>query len=469
MSDDEASHRADSSAARGGARKQARAPMSVEEPMSPMVTPKRAFSLSGAASTWGYAIIFLIAAVLGLLFRYTWSMRRALVETSAFDVCDRNNLVCVGNQAVYRLSFSLAVFFLLMLIVTLITPSAHKSWWMLKLLIWAGLTIGWFFIPGEVFIVYSEIARVLSFFYIIIQILVILNMAYALHEALVKQMDENSPEYDPDGFAPGTARFLYLLLSGLLLAAAITGIALLFVYYGDCDLHNGLIGMTLALTFLCVVFGFCARKGILAPIVLSAYNVMICYQALQSNPDLKCNPRAAESVPIWQLVIMIAFNLISICWSATRAAQSTPSVLAGKPPAAEDPERGGDGGSAAADRAGGDGYDDHLAAARDLEDGVAVPSGESKGGRKRDQYQRTMYTAQGEPRWWTFHLVMFLAAVYLAMLLTGWGAEKSVSSISNTEASKESLWIKIASIIAVSLLYLWTVVAPLVCTSRDFS
>jgi hypothetical protein len=396
------------------------------------------FLNNGAASTWGYALIFVIAAVLALLFRYVGAFTRALRTRDAFNVCDASSLVCVGNQAVYRFSFSLVVFFLVMLVIVLVTPSAHRGAWFWKFLFWAGLTVAWFFIPGQAFVVYREIARVVSFFYLILQILIIVNMAYTLHERLVAQMDESSQDHDESGLSPGKARAVYVVLFAALFAVSITGIALLYVYYGKCPLHKGLISMTLILSVFCWAIGFLAGKGLLVPSVLVAYNVLITYQALQSNPDPVCNPQVSESVPIWQLVLLIVFNLFSVCWSATRAAQNTPSVLAGPPDAA----------TAAAK------------AQAQVQAQQAAASGQ--------QSQAAALSKEAEPSWWSFHLVMVLASFYLAMMLTGWGSE-TTSKINNTDASKESLWIKIASVISIFVLYIWTLIAPKVCANRDFS
>ena len=71
------------------------------------------------------------------------------------------------------------------------------------------------------------------------------------------------------------------------------------------------------------------------------------------------------------------------------------------------------------------------------------------------------------PKYWLFHLIMFLSGCYLAMMLTGWGNETTVR-MDNPEASEQSFWIKTVSVWAIYLLYFWTLVAPMVCKSRSF-
>eukprot|EP00478_Filoreta_tenera_P002147 GABV01002199.1.p1 GENE.GABV01002199.1~~GABV01002199.1.p1 ORF type:complete len:186 (-),score=61.71 GABV01002199.1:21-578(-) len=62
-----------------------------------------------------------------------------------------------------------------------------------------------------------------------------------------------------------------------------------------------------------------------------------------------------------------------------------------------------------------------------------------------------------------FHLVMALASCYFAMLLTNWGSGKNIGETGST-----SYWVKICSQWLVFALYLWTILAPRFCTSREF-
>jgi len=56
---------------------------------------------------------------------------------------------CFGDQAVYRVSFGLAVYFVLMLLGS-VSSSFHRGYWGLKSFLYIGLTVGSFFIPNSV-------------------------------------------------------------------------------------------------------------------------------------------------------------------------------------------------------------------------------------------------------------------------------------------------------------------------------
>ncbi|CAD7703329.1 unnamed protein product [Ostreobium quekettii] len=67
-----------------------------------------------------------------------------------------------------------------------------------------------------------------------------------------------------------------------------------------------------------------------------------------------------------------------------------------------------------------------------------------------------------------FHVTFSLAAMYLAMLFTNWSLEETPEE---WELGKgwQSAWVKIASQWLVVLLYIWTMIAPVLLPDREFS
>ncbi|XP_057243497.1 serine incorporator 2-like [Malurus melanocephalus] len=66
-----------------------------------------------------------------------------------------------------------------------------------------------------------------------------------------------------------------------------------------------------------------------------------------------------------------------------------------------------------------------------------------------------------------FHLCLLLAALYIMMTLTNW--YRPDESLAVLRSPWTAVWVKISSSWAGLLLYLWTLVAPLVLPDRDFS
>jgi len=71
-----------------------------------------------------------------------------------------------------------------------------------------------------------------------------------------------------------------------------------------------------------------------------------------------------------------------------------------------------------------------------------------------------------------FHVTFMLAALYLAMVLTNW---ETVSGETTTDKNTiyvdqgmAAVWTKVISSYATFVLYVWTMVAPILIPNRDF-
>uniref|UniRef100_A0A672NI71 Serine incorporator 2 n=2 Tax=Sinocyclocheilus grahami TaxID=75366 RepID=A0A672NI71_SINGR len=66
-----------------------------------------------------------------------------------------------------------------------------------------------------------------------------------------------------------------------------------------------------------------------------------------------------------------------------------------------------------------------------------------------------------------FHFSLFLASLYIMMTLTNWYQPET--DYTAMKSSMPSVWVKICSSWLGLALYLWTLVAPLILSDRDFS
>ena len=74
-----------------------------------------------------------------------------------------------------------------------------------------------------------------------------------------------------------------------------------------------------------------------------------------------------------------------------------------------------------------------------------------------------------EPGPWAFHLVLCFAGLYMSMVLTNWGASDGDNEKDTVGVGWESLWVKIISQWLTILLYVWTLIAPIIFPDRDFT
>ncbi|NP_001399383.1 serine incorporator 3 isoform 9 precursor [Mus musculus] len=269
-----------------------------------------------------------------------------MVDTKAEKDCD----VLVGFKAVYRINFAVAIFFfaffLLMLKVkTSKDPRAavHNGFWFFKIAAIIGIMIGSFYIPGGSFTEVWFVAGMLgASFFIIIQLVLLVDMAHSWNELWVNRMEEGNPRLWYAALLSFTSLF-YIL--------SIVFAALLYVFYtkpDDCTENKVFISL----------------------------NLIFC----------------------------VAVSIVSIL----------PKVQDGQPRRAVDNEK----------------------------EGV--------------QYSYSF-----------FHLMLCCASLYIMMTITSWYSPDA--KFQKVSSKWLAVWFKMGSSWLCLLLYLWTLVAPLVLTGRDFS
>jgi len=116
-----------------------------------------------------YLLIFLSSATLAVFMRFLGKPASLSWVPQINNVCSGSIDSCFGVQAVYRISFALAAFFILMALFVFIAPVTHRGGWLIKLIIYVvilGLTL---LIPNANMVTYAEAARVFSVFFLLSQ------------------------------------------------------------------------------------------------------------------------------------------------------------------------------------------------------------------------------------------------------------------------------------------------------------
>jgi len=71
--------------------------------------------------------------------------------------------------------------------------------------------------------------------------------------------------------------------------------------------------------------------------------------------------------------------------------------------------------------------------------------------------------------WSLFHVMFALATLYVMMTLTNWYSPGDDVTIQSISANMSAVWVKIISSWFCFVIYMWTLVAPVVLQDRDFS
>nr|XP_045007125.1 serine incorporator 2 [Jaculus jaculus] len=370
----------------------------------------------------------------------------------------RGHLDCgslLGFRAVYRMCFAMAAFFFLFTLLMVCVRSSRdpraaiqNGFWFFKFLIFVGITVGAFYIPdGSFSKIWFYFGVVGSFLFTLIQLILLIDFAHCWNQRwLCKAEERDSPAWYAGLFF---FTFLFYVLS-------IAAVTLMFIYYTEpsaCYEGKTFVGLNLILC-LCVSIVAVLPKvqdaqpnsGLLQASVITLYTMFVTWLALSNVPDQKCNPHLPTSNAtdqasledyrtLWwdapSIVGLVIFILCSLFISLRSSdhRQVNSLMQTEECPVALEPTQ---------------------------QQQVAVSEG-----RAYDNEQDGVTYSYS-----FFHFCLVLASLHIMMTLTNW---YSPGESGKLISKWTSVWVKICASWAGLLLYLWTLVAPLLLPNRDFS
>ncbi|XP_059205135.1 serine incorporator 2 [Centropristis striata] len=371
--------------------------------------------------------------------------------------------IIVGYKSVYRMCFAMACFFFLFSIIMIRVRSSkdpraavQNGFWFFKFLVLVGITVGAFFIPDGIFnTVWYYFGVVGSFFFIIIQLILLVDFAHSWNQAWLEKAEEGNSKC---WFAA------LLTFTFLFYALAFTAIVLFYVFYtqpDDCTEHKVFI----SLNFLfCIAVSIVAilpkvqeaqpSSGLLQASFISLYTMYVTWSAMSNNPNRKCNPSLLSLVqPVsptpppgpaptahpgnvqwWDAQGIVGLIIFLFCtlYASIRSSNNT-----------------------------------QVNKLMQTEEGQGLTTNEVTAG--EDGVRRAVDNEEEAVTYSYsfFHFSLFLASLYIMMTLTNW--YKPDTDYQTMQTTMPAVWVKICSSWLGLGIYLWTLVAPLVLSDRDFS
>jgi len=405
-----------------------------------------------------YVFQFLLVAVVAYIFS-NWA-HEWLKRIPAFQECPPG-ITCEGALAVYRITFGLAAYHILLGLITIGVSSGsdwrvqiQDGWWPVKFLVLLGLTIAAFFIPNSFYIVYGWIMVVGAGFFIIIQLILLVEFAYSWNESWVANMEEEEND--------GGSKWYYLLLGVTLLmifgSIALTGVMYRFFCASGCGINTFFITINLILGLILCVLSLHPRvregrpsSGLLQSAVVMMYSTYLVYSAINSSPNATCNPLTShDGTKAFSLIMGAVFTIVSVVYSTIRTASASSDLL-GTPDSStsKDIEK------------------TPLVTSTTADGSVVVVDG-SNSPIEDDEAESTAYN------YTHFHVSFALGAMYICMLLTNWvtisgHADDTSADTINVDKGMASVWIKIVSGWITILLYGWTLAGPVIFPDREWN
>ena len=251
------------------------------------------------AARFGHVLVILLtftfAIILGQYYPDSldgYSSNLARIDlTSGCDSQYQNN--CMYRQLIYRASLSLFILFFMLAWSSYMSEFINKGLWVPKFMFAFVLFIAFWWGDNSFFTGYAEFARVISFFWMLVQALLLLDFAHDIHDVMMQAVDKSESDGADSRGVYGT----YLFLSLGSLTAAGVGLAYLFKDYSGCETGMAFTVITLLMGVLTTILSLLdvVNKGLLTPSVMFAYSVFICWYALLSSNDASCNPYALDN------------------------------------------------------------------------------------------------------------------------------------------------------------------------------
>jgi len=370
---------------------------------------------------------------------------------------------CVGNAAVYRPTFVSTVFFAICAGVTKMNPSMNREVWPAKIGIYLiGLAIS-MFLPNVLFTgFYLLFMRVCAMVFIVIQQIILIDMAYNWNESWV----EKSNRCESLEWGSGKKWLKAIVATSILMyLGCAVGIYFLYKYFMGCGGNTAVLTLTwIGILAITVVQLTCEEGSLLTTSVISAYMTYLAYSTVSKNPNAVCNPTLGSD-DMWGIAVGLFFTMISLAWTGwswtatNRLSEEGLEVTRSLTPT---------------DSSRPDASNLNLdvpfidPADRPTTGVVMQPNATTFA-------QDEAFNSGAGASIWKLNVVLVLISCWVAASLTGWGAisggigEEGEHTAANPLVGKFNMAMIAVSQNVALLMYLWTLLAPRLFPDREFA
>lgn len=380
-----------------------------------------------------FALVWIILSTLLLYFGHYITIGSLADYLGCTDSATKDS--CIGLSSVYRMSFSLVVFHLILFLLCScrneVIAAINEGAWPLKFLAVLGFFALTFAIPNGFFKVYGYIAMGASCLFLIYEMILVIDMAYSWNSAWVGNFDSSNEN-------SGTSKcWCIMLIIGTIAATggAITVYVIMFIHHreGALNLVVLIIPIVAAVTYYTLTVTQFARGG-----SIFTCSLFFFFQSFISMSIIFSNPSVAnEHTLIGQIVIGLVFLFFVIFYAGIRT---------------EKPD--------------GQESTDAKATSEKVTNLLAESAEETEALTSDDKQATPEITTKTM----LFHLFMAFASFYYSMVLTNWGAPKINSgAVVITFSTKHLAYgMMLAAQLVGILFFIWSLIASRVCRSRDF-
>ncbi|OBZ72638.1 Membrane protein TMS1 [Grifola frondosa] len=427
---------------------------------------------SSIATRVGFAIIFCLNSMFAWLMKSPLIIEQIEKMSHGYLKMDCEGDKCYGVLAVHRICFALALFHAI-LSASLIgvkdtkdnRAAIQNGWWGPKALLWLVLVVVSFFIPNGFFMFWGNyVALIGASIFILLGLVLLVDFAHSWSETCLENWEQSNSNL-----------WQWILIGSTagMYAATIALTSVLYAFFASsgCTLNRFFISFNLALcviiTIMCVhptVQEYNPRSGLAQSSMVAVYCTYLIMSAVGNHEHATCNPLRQGAGTRYTTLVLGALRKARALVGKGRksgAVQLPPDVdghaelgvVNTQPSRTETPR-----------------YQALLAAvqagaipASALDEEEEEEEDDVVGETRDDERSGTRYNYS-----W-FHVIFAIGAMYVAMLLTDWNVVKSVPNHDQDVyigRSEVAMWMRVVSSWLCMLLYMWSLLAPVIMPDR---
>lgn len=349
-----------------------------------------AFKGAGAISHQIPYLVLMTIAALFAFFMREFGTKDLFEDFQYYDAQLCNTDACLFNGTAFRVSLTLVIFHaahFVFLLIPMVPYSFHSGCFMVKVLGYAALLTWSFWWDNDSFDQYADACRVMSFFFLLYQTCIILFASVEIDTTMFQIMEMDKMEQETSSKGVG---FCYAFIIFALFGVAATLQGLFYSWYGggNCHTNNFLITISLVVTVCMFILSHpsLTDSSFFSGAAIAMYACWLLYAALSTDEDPSCNTfldegeTTADKTPasVWLglIILIVSMSYIPPCY---KEAQHTRENLT-----------------------------------------EVEKNEEELGEEHQNQNVKNLLSAERKVAL-QFHVVMILASMYLAMVITNWG------------------------------------------------
>lgn len=315
------------------------------------------------------------------------------------------DITCSQNS-VYRLSFAVFTFYSIMAFFSSLKHSCFSSWWGAKIFMLICILVSYLiWMPQSVIDVFIPCAAFGSGLFMVTQVIILIDFAYTLNETLV--------EYDEEKHDSNMWKNIILIISTCFILCSMTFYIWMFVHYEGVKLVFSVLSLLYQFVQTGVSISEVAPHGtLLTSSIVGLYTTYLCFNGFTES---HLNTFASS-----------CFTILSITFAAHSTSKT--NIFHTLRTMKEQQRLSG------------------TIEQKNSMDEIMVDV---------DVQQNDTYSRDSP----YFHIMFALGGMYMSMFYTNWAL---TYTLSNTSIKIISQWV-------CGILYLWTLIAPVMLVDRDFS